>query len=374
MKILVNHLLEPANRISGISKYLFSLLEELVKTGRHQYVLLTSWDEECLPAALRTPALTVVSVPYIESTPRNLLRQLTLVPKIMQQQQADIEFNCNPLGGFLGNWPRVTVTHDLYFNVSPGSYKAHHRLWWKLFYPLTCRSASSIICVSENTRQDLLRYFPQFAEKTTVIAEGPCLTVPQGIDSDAQKRQSFGLFVANVSPNKGADTLVKALGLLRGCQREIDVKHVGADNEGKFARLVATIPEGVAPVSLGYVSDTELSALYRQARFLAFPSRYEGFGLPVIEAQAHGTPVIASDIPVLREVAGDGAVYFPAGDASELARHMYALLNNDKMFSELSEKALQNQKRFSWHKAARQTEQVFTQLGCARVASQRQLN
>ena len=170
------------------------------------------------------------------------------------------------------------------------------------------------------------------------------------------------------------DTLVKALGLLRGCQREIDVKHVGADNEGKFARLVATIPEGVAPVSLGYVSDTELSALYRQARFLAFPSRYEGFGLPVIEAQAHGTPVIASDIPVLREVAGDGAVYFPAGDASELARHMYALLNNDKMFSELSEKALQNQKRFSWHKAARQTEQVFTQLGCARVASQRQLN
>jgi len=96
--------------------------------------------------------------------------------------------------------------------------------------------------------------------------------------------------------------------------------------------------------------------------------------LPVIEAQAHGTPVIASDIPVLREVAGEGAVYFPPGDASELARHMYALLNNDKMFSELSEKALQNQKRFSWRKAARQTEQVFTQLGCATVASQRQLN
>ncbi|HEX5792353.1 MAG TPA: glycosyltransferase family 1 protein [Rheinheimera sp.] len=374
MKILVNHLLEPSNRISGISKYLFSLLAELLKSGQHQYVLLTSWTEECLPAALRTPELSVVSVPYIGSTPRNLLRQLWLVPRIMKQHQADIEFNCNPLGGFTGAWPRVTVTHDLYFNVSPASYKWHHRLWWKLFYPLTCRAASSIICVSHNTRQDLLRYFPQFADKATVIAEGPCLNVPQGVDSDVQKRQNFGLFVANVSPNKGADTLVKALGLLHSCQRGIEVKHVGADSEGKFARLVAMIPDGVAPVSQGYLSDAELSNLYRQARFLAFPSRYEGFGLPVIEAQAHGTPVIASDIAVLREVAGDGAVFFPPEDASELARHMYALLHNDNLFSELSARALQNQQRFSWHKAARQTEQVFTQLGCASMAGQSQLN
>ena len=374
MKILVNHLLEPANRISGISKYLFSLLAELVKNGQHEYVLLTSWSEAHLPAALRTPKLTVVSVPYIESTPKNLLRQLFLLPKIMKQHQADIEFNCNPLGGFWGSWPRVTVTHDLYFNVSPTSYKPHHRLWWKLFYPLTCRSASSIICVSENTRQDLLKYFPQFADKTTVITEGPCLQVPQDVDSDLEKRENFGLFVANVSPNKGADTLVKALGLLHGCQRDINVKHVGADNEGRFAQLVAMTPDGVAPVSIGYQSDADLSALYRRARFLAFPSRYEGFGLPVIEAQAHGTPVIASDIPVLREVAGEGAVYFPPGDAAELARHMYALLNNDSLFSELSAKALQNQKRFSWHKAARLTEQVFTQLGCAKVAGQSQLN
>ena len=374
MKILINHLLEPSNRISGISKYLFSLLAELLKSEQHQYVLLTSWSEECLPVALRNPGLTVVSVPYIESTPRNLLRQLWLVPQQMKQHQADAEFNCNPLGGFIGSWPRVTVTHDLYFNVSPASYKRHHRLWWQLFYPLTCRSASKIICVSQNTRNDVARYYPQFADKTVVIGEGPCLTIPGNIDSDVQKRQSFGLFVANVSPNKGADTLVRALGLLGHSGRNIDVKHVGADTQGNFARFVAAIPHGAAPVSLGYLSDGQLSELYSRARFLAFPSRYEGFGLPVVEAQAHGTPVIAADIPVLREVAGDGALFFAPEDAAALAEHMYALLHDDALFSALSVKALQNQQRFNWPEAARQTEQVFEQLGCDSLAAQSQLN
>ena len=291
MKILINHLLEPSNRISGISKYLFSLLAELLKSGQHQYVLLTSWSEECLPAALRNSCLTVVSVPFIESTPRNLLRQLWLVPQQMKQHQADAEFNCNPLGGFIGSWPKVTVTHDLYFNVSPASYKRHHRLWWQLFYPLTCRSASKIICVSQNTRNDIARYYPQFADKTVVIGEGPCLTIPGNIDSDVQKRQNFGLFVANVSPNKGADTLVRALGLLRHSGRNIDVKHVGADTQGNFARFVAAIPHGAAPVSLGYLSDGQLSELYSRARFLAFPSRYEGFGLPPLEAMRLGEDI-----------------------------------------------------------------------------------
>lgn len=374
MKILINHLLEPSNRISGISKYLFSLLAELLKSGEHQYVLLTSWSEECLPVALRNPGLTVVSVPYVESTPRNLLRQLWLVPQQMKKHQADAEFNCNPLGGFIGSWPRVTVTHDLYFNVSPASYKRHHRLWWQLFYPLTCRSASKIICVSQNTRNDVARYYPQFADKTVVIGEGPCLTIPDNIDSNVEQRQRFGLFVANVSPNKGADTLVKALGLLRHSGRNIDVKHVGADTQGNFARFVAAIPHGAAPVSLGYLSDSQLSDLYRRARFLAFPSRYEGFGLPVVEAQAHGTPVIAADIPVLREVAGDGALFFAAEDAAALAEHMYALLHDDALFSALSVKALQNQQRFNWPNAARQTEQVFEQLGCDNLAAQSQLN
>lgn len=369
MRILVNHLLEPSNRISGITKYLFALLAQLIKSEQHEYVLLTSWTEECLPTALRDPGLTVISVPYIASTPRNLLQQLWLLPRLMKQQRADLEFNCNPLGGFSGDWPRVTVTHDLYFNVSPSSYKRHHRLWWQLFYPLTCQSASAIICVSANTRNDLARYYPQFVVKTYVIGEGPCLSVPDDIDSDVQQRQPFGLFVANVSPNKGADTLVQALGILKKQGREVEVKHVGVDTQGNFARFVAAVPHGVAPVSQGYLSDARLSELYRRARFLAFPSRYEGFGLPVIEAQAHGTPVIAADIPVLREVAGEGALFFAAEDANALAGHMYALLHDDTLFSTMSAKALHNQQRYNWQTAASQTEQLFEQLYNARLAT-----
>lgn len=357
MKILINHLLEPGNRISGISKYLFSLLTELLQRNEHDYVLLTSWDAAKLPATLHHPRLQVVSLPYIESTPRNILRQLWLLPRYMKQFRAELEFNCNPVGNFLGRWPKVTVTHDLYFDVSPSSYKPHHRLWWRWFFPLSCRSASRIICVSENTRRDLQKFHPQFADKTVVITEGPCLPVPETVSSDPALRQPFGLFVANVSPNKGADTLLKALQYSQQQGTHIAIKHVGSDSLGYFRN-----GGEAAPVATGYLSDEQLGELYAQARFLAFPSRYEGFGLPVIEAQAYGTPVLASDIPVLREVAGQGALFSEPEDPQALAVNMQKLLTDDLLFSQLSQQAWHNQQRFTWQDAAAKTAMLFTEL------------
>lgn len=359
--ILVNHLLEPGNKVSGITNYLFSLLAEMAALGQYRFVLLTSWDQAKLPSALQNnPAIDYLYQPYIESTPKNILNQLRILPAIVAQRQIDLEFNPNPLGGFLGRWPRISVVHDMYFDVAPQAYKWHHRLWWRMFFPLSCRRSQHIVCVSHNTRNDLQHYHPQFAPKTIVVHEGPCLEpMHSGM---ARTTEKFGLFVANLSPNKGSQTLVAAMSELAQTGQPVDVRHVGSDPQGFFPYYASQIAGGRCPSTLGYQSASQLSALYSSARYLAFPSHYEGFGLPIIEAQSHGLPVIASDIPVLREVAGEGALYFPLKDSHALAQQMQRLINDEALFAELSEKARANAARFSWKKAAQETCAIFAQV------------
>ncbi|NSL54033.1 glycosyltransferase family 4 protein [Uliginosibacterium aquaticum] len=355
--LLVNHLLEPGNRISGISNYLFSLLKAMIREDRFHIVLLTCWQREQLPAEIRNSTIVVEEHPFIASQPLNILRQNVLLHGRVRRYRADLVFNSNPVGGVLTTAPKIFVAHDLYFDVSPASYKWHHRLWWNLFFPLAGRSSAAVLCVSANTQRDVQRFHPSFAGKTRVVLEAPCLEVST---TAFRAPDRYGLFVANVSPNKGAHTLVEAMTLLarEGCP--LPVHHVGSDDQGRFPAYAAKIEGGgVFPESLGYVSAPRLSELYASARYLAFPSHYEGFGLPVLEAQCHGLPVIASDIPVLREVAGEGALYFPVGDANALAHCMKTLHDDDALFADLSRKARVNASRFSWQKAASETGELI---------------
>ncbi|MEJ2793939.1 glycosyltransferase family 1 protein [Iodobacter sp. LRB] len=356
-KILINHLLEPANKLSGISNYLFGVLSALIKQDRFELLLLTCWDRENLPADIATSNIRIIKRKYIKSQPKNILNQNVILPKIISESGIDLVFNCNPVGGTRGNAKKVFVAHDLYFDVSPKSYKWHHRLAWNIFFPLAGQVADAIICVSDNTKNDIHRFHPKLVKKTQVIHEASCLGLPD-IHPERSTEKS-GLFVANLSPNKGSKTLVAAMTYLNNKGIHLPVYHVGSDDQGRFAAHAAELKNGICPLSLGYVSAEKLGHLYASARYLAFPSHFEGFGLPIVEAQSFGLPVIASDIPVLREVAGEGALYFPEGDAEAMADCMQRLYEDDQLFSEISAKAKKNAARFSWEKAAKETGELF---------------
>ena len=356
--ILINHLLEPKNKISGISNYLFYLLNSLLELDEYNYVLVTCWDEAKLPEMLQNKGLKVVTLPYVESMPKNIVKQLTIIPKLNKQYDISLEFNPDPVGCFIGKTPMISVTHDLYFDVSPESYKFHHRLWWKMFYPLMLRRAKTSISVSNNTKNDLLKFYPWVKEKAIVVQEAACLNG----EYKEQQRQKFGLFVANVSPNKGARVLIEAMGILKSRGKACDVLHIGRDSQGYFEQFCSELNVDVMPKKLGYLSEAELREKYSQSRFLAFPSLYEGFGLPVLEAQKFGAPVIASDIPVLNEVGGEGAVYIEPQDAKGLADYMQKLIEDDQFFNAQSAKALINEAKFSWLKAATETQKIFNEI------------
>jgi len=354
-KILINHLLEPGNKISGISNYLFYLLNALLEQKQYQFVLLTCWDEESLPAMLQNKGLEVITKPYIESMPKNILNQVFTVSKIIKKKNIDLEFNPDPVGCFIGKVPLISVTHDLYFDIAPKNYKFHHRLWWKIFFPLTLRRAKFNICVSNNTRNDLIKFYPSITDKTRVVQESACLNGPKV----EKQRKNYGLFVANVSPNKGVKTLIKAMAHLKEQNVDCEIYHIGRDANGYFDLYANKLNVDVSPIKLGYLTDEELIERYCEAKFLAFPSLYEGFGLPVLEAQKFGLPVIASDIKVLNEVAGEGALFFDKDDATSFANHIKKMISDLSFFEKMSQLAINNASNFSWQKAASETNDIF---------------
>jgi glycosyltransferase involved in cell wall biosynthesis len=323
------------------------------------FTLATNWRRDDLPPELRGSRLRVETLALPASTPLNIARQIRALPRLMRGHGAAIEYNVNPVGGFARDWPRVITLHDLYFDVMRSAYKAHHVFWWRIFFALSRRAADRIICVSRQTKADLARYHPSSAARAIVVHSAACLQPDRPIDA---ARGRYGMFVANVAPNKGADVLVAAMSALEQRGAGVDVLHVGRDDRGIIAAARRRLGTDAGPRALGPVDRDALADLYRGACFLAFPSTREGFGLPVLEAQSFGVPVVATDIPVLREVAGAGALYFHEGDAEGMAAHMHALVADADLWRGMHAAALANAAGFSWDKAASEIEAVFRQL------------
>src|ERR1700738_4592429 len=115
--VLVNHLLEPPGRVTGITRFLFALLNELIRHPLLRYVLVTTWKAQELPPALQHENLSIITLPHRQSTPANIAAQMMQIRRLMRELGAALEFNSNPLGCFRPSWPRGITVHDLYFDV-----------------------------------------------------------------------------------------------------------------------------------------------------------------------------------------------------------------------------------------------------------------
>ncbi len=358
--ILVNHLLEPPDLISGISRYLFALLEQMTRARRYRYVLATTWSAEHLPPALRDTPIEIRTLPYRPKTPVNVLSQIATLPRLMRETGAALEFNCNPVGCFWGGWPRVITLHDMYMETMPDSYPLRHRLWWSALFPLSLRAASAVVCVSHSTRRDVETQYRWAEDKLVVVHEAPIIDAaqPGAIPADSRFDAPYGLYVGNVSPNKNVAVLVEALKLLEAEGCAATVYHVGRDSAGLLADAERRFGSNLVR-RMGTLSDAELIAAYRGAACFINTSLNEGFCLPVVEAQSLGAPVICADIPVLREVAGEGALFFAPEDPSALASRIKSVFGDPHLQRRMAQASRDNAARFSWRKAASETEDIF---------------
>lgn len=358
-RILISHVTPSPDTLTGISMYTWKIVEALARHGRHDYVLATNWHLDKLP-----PAIISLGLPLVHrDVPRNetamLVANSLSLPRLRRQTDASLIFHPQPTSMIPDMARSVVTLHDLYRVTNPALYSPMQlRQWRYATAPAFCR-AGRLIAVSEATRQAVLHAYPRTAGRVSVVHEAsPVVRTESVVSSAGSSSAPYGLMVANITPNKNVALLFEALDLLARSGWKPRIVLAGRDDAGLLPALFTRFPD-VDVTTVGSVSDAELAALYAGAAVYINTSLVEGFCLPILEAHTWGVPVICADIPVLREVAGEGAIFIDPTSPASLAGALRDLLGNERDAAAMRVKALVNDRRFSWEKAARETEAVF---------------
>ena len=253
---------------------------------------------------------------------------------------------------------KVMTVHDLSFLKNPSWYSRTYYWYYRFMTPLAVKTSQHILTVSEFSKNEILRFYPFLkAEKISVVYNAIDRQLFRPLTSSISHQPSdifpqpsapFVLCVSSIDPRKNFARLIEACQGLTGAKLCI----VGKYNR-VFSQQMALDTTSDHIQFLGRVSDDELVRLYNQAACFVFPSLYEGFGLPPLEAMACGCPVLVSDIPVEREVCGEAALYFNPLDPNNILHTITQYLNDADVIKEkMRQKGYENITRFSWEKSA----------------------
>jgi glycosyltransferase involved in cell wall biosynthesis len=264
--------------------------------------------------------------------------------------------------------PTVLTVHDLIFRHLPEHHKPLNRWYLNWSLPLYCRRATHVITISECTRRDLIAAYDVAPEKVSVIHEAADPRfAPQAPDRVAAVRRRYGLperyllFVGTIEPRKNLTRLLRAFEAVHREGLSDALVVVGKQGwlYGDFFAELEASPVREAVVLPGYVPDGDLPAIYAGAQALVWPSLYEGFGLPVLEAMACGTPVACSGTSSLPEVGGEAALYFDPASQGAITDAVRRLLGDADLRAELVGRGFERAARFSWDRVAAETEAVY---------------
>ncbi len=260
--------------------------------------------------------------------------------------------------------PCVVTVHDVGYRYFPQAHPWRQRLYLELSTRWNVRVARRVIAVSRATAQDLVRFYRVPPEAIAVIHEGVTRVSPPDAATVAEVQaryglvRPYGLYVGTIQPRKNLARLIQAYArLVHGPGVGWDLVLAGRRGWLSDALYAAAGEWGVADRVhfTGYVAEPDRVALLRGARFFAFPSLFEGFGLPVLEAQQMGVPVMCANNSALPEVAGDAAILVDAEDVEAMAQAMLRLSQDEALRERLIAAGYENVKRFSWRKAAEET-------------------
>ncbi len=245
----------------------------------------------------------------------------------------------------------------------PKGYSKSFRLWYQFLLPILGSVAKRIITISSFSKAELIRFCKIKPEKIIPILLG----VDQASDSvmDINFLESHGLndtqyvlAVSSMNPNKNFTGLASAIALLGDVKFKVVI--AGGANTKVFGGHTLSLPDFV--IQVGYVSDDELKLLYKYAACFVYPSFYEGFGLPPLEAMAVSCPVIVSNAASLPEVCGEAALYCDPSSSSDIAEKIQRLMTDERLRSDLREKGFEQAKKFTWEKCAKETLSVIEKV------------
>ncbi|MCU0520271.1 MAG: glycosyltransferase family 4 protein [Anaerolineae bacterium] len=353
-------------RSAGISVYISSLLEQL-GAGDHGIRLQVHLAKGVtLP---RSPLPQVQArVPTGRPWQRILWEQIAL-PMIAYRSGADVIHAPAFVAPFPAVCPQVVTVHDLSFLRYPRMFRTGNRLYLRSFTGLSCRRAVAVVAVSQFTAEEVVRLLRVPAERVVVIHHGVAprfRPMPREAVDEFRRRQGlpgrFVLFLGTLEPRKNLIRLIKAFALLK----DPDLHLVLAGAQGWYYDDILQAVEQSGLVDRvhfpGFVSQDDQALWYNAADVFAYVSVYEGFGMPVLEALACGTPTVTSSSTSLPEAGGDGAFLVPPDDEQAIAGALHAVLTDPVLRSQLRQRGLCHAAGFSWNATARRTAEVYRRV------------
>ncbi|HET9782755.1 MAG TPA: glycosyltransferase family 1 protein [Candidatus Dormibacteraeota bacterium] len=353
----------------GMSTVATELTKALVAAGtRDRFVLLCSRDR---PESMRGLDCDAFFSPYRHE----LALKSRWIPKIEPQLEADaILYPYWPSPPFrrAGAPPAVVFVHDVAFRLTPAEVPWQQRLYFRAVLPRALHHAAAVIVPSETTRDDVLRLYPaaQLKERIHVIPEGlPPAVLPGPLPEGLEP--GFLLAVGTVEPRKNYPRLLAAYRQLRGRALPFIINGrpgvpqlVIAGRPGwAYGDTLQRIQAEPGVKYVGHVDDATLEALYRSASLLVFPSLYEGFGLPLLEAMAHGLPAVIGTAGALPELAGESALAVDATNPNAIAGALERLLADESLRAGLGEEGRRRARSYTWETAAERTLEVLHGVG-----------
>ncbi|MDA0999457.1 MAG: glycosyltransferase family 1 protein [bacterium] len=346
--------------MSGIGTYLRNLTGGLAQIGgRHKFVLLLRHsDRGDLPALSSN-----FTIEEVEAAPYSLAEQFQVM-RAVSRLKLDLIHHPHYAAPLFGGTPMVATIHDLIHQIFPEHCPS--RLAWRMSWLLARRTASRarlILTVSEHSRRDILTHLGVPPEKVRLTYN--CLPLGWGEGEPALPlpvlalgERPYFLHVGNHKIHKNLSLLLEAFSRL--APREKGIRLVLTGERGELeADLSRLHLEGDEVVFLGDLPNSALADVYRKAVALVFPSQYEGFGYPPLEAMGCGTPPIVSDAASLPEVVGDAGLIVPVGEVAPLAEAMERILSDVELRRRLSERAAERVRAFSWRNLAEKTLKAY---------------
>jgi glycosyltransferase involved in cell wall biosynthesis len=355
----------------GIGTYVRNVLKQLARQDEvNEYVLICRPEHVGLARELG-PNFTDIAD---GSKPYSMAEQLS-IPLDLRRHRIDLLHEPHYVLPPLVPCAAVVTIHDcihLRFPQYLPNRLAH--LYAKTFLWTATHQANRIITVSEASKRDILQYFRIPPEKIEVIYNGidERFWIPPSEDEMERVRQRyqltdpFILYAGNIRPHKNLERLIDAFQQLRRSGFDQLKLLIIGDEISKYATLRRAVHRHKLYKHvrfLGFVPDHTLAALYRLAAVFVFPSLYEGFGLPPLEAMASGTPVVTSNVSSLPEVVGDAALLVDPYDTEAIAGAVRMALTDEKLRADLRARGLARAREFSWASAAARVREIYEEVG-----------
>lgn len=370
-----------SSRVRGIGVYVVNLIRELRNLRRHEFVLYTFSSQ--IANFLRT-------MPIIHNRQRTLqwvergewlIHNYLLMKNKVRSQNIAVFHSTDPL--FILPTTKQCKAVATVYDVIPLLFQEdymHRNFYGRYLYKKALSNlfyVNKIITLSYTSREDIHRLLgiPKEVIAPIYLGVDPCFAplcaqyIIEAVKKKFNIKNMYILYVGGVDHRKNILTLLEAFKILRQRLRgKITFALAGNDinyNVPQRLKILRKIDElGLTQyVTLcGYVTAEELNALYNGAELFCFPSLYEGFGLPIIEAMACGVPVVTSKIPSLEEIAGRAAYLVNPQSAEDIAEGMFQVISNPDIRDSLIKKGFENVKRFSWAKTARETLKIYKEV------------